>query len=60
MYSYPNSIPLGAADVRGIVEAVEPFPFDRLYAAWTDRVVERDAKEAVRRSARRYIARIGG
>jgi hypothetical protein len=37
---------------------VEPFAFDRLYSSWTDRVVMGDAKEAVRRSAERYVRRI--
>ena len=60
MYSYPNLIPLDAATVRRIVAAVEPFAFDRIYGAWSGSVVASDAKAAVRRSADRYIARIGG
>ena len=60
MYSYPNAIPLDAAAVRHIVAAVEPYAFDRLYAAWPERVVAADAKGAVRRSAERYVAHIGG
>lgn len=60
MYSYPNLIPLPAVAVRRIVAAVEPFPFDRIHAAWWDRVVPRDAKAAVGRSAERYIAAIEG
>jgi glyoxylase-like metal-dependent hydrolase (beta-lactamase superfamily II) len=59
MYSYPNLIPLDAPAIRKIVAAVEPYEFDRLYAAWPERVVRHDAKNAVRRSADRYIARIG-
>ena len=60
MYSYPNLIPLPAPAVRRIVEAVEPFAFDRLYGAWWDRhVVEPDARDAVRRSADRYLRAIG-
>ena len=55
MYSYPNLIPLSAARVRHIVAALEPFPFDRVYGAWWQKVVRRDAKSAVRRSAERYI-----
>ncbi len=60
MYSYPNLIPLPPALVRRIVAAVEPFPFDRIYGAWWDRIVPRDAKGAVGRSADRYIAAIEG
>lgn len=58
MYSYPNQIPLNAATVRRIVDAVEPYPFDRLYGGWPEMVVQRDAKAAVSRSAERYIAHI--
>jgi len=58
MYSYPNAIPLAAAAVRGIVAAVDPYRFDRLYGAWTDSLVADDAKGAVHRSAERYIAHL--
>ena len=60
MYSYPNYIPLNAAAVDRIFAAVEPFAFDRIYAAWWARNVESDAKAAVRRSAERYKRAIGG
>jgi hypothetical protein len=55
MYSYPNLIPLPASTVRRVVEAVEPFEFDRIYGAWWGKVVLEDAKESVKRSADRYI-----
>ena len=55
MYSYPNLIPLPASSVRHVVAAVEPYPYDRIYSAWWERVLERGAKEAVHRSADRYI-----
>ena len=58
MYSYPNLIPLPAGEVERIVAAVEPFEFERIYGAWWERVVAWDGKEAVRRSARRYIAQL--
>lgn len=58
MYSYPNLIPLDADAVRRIVAAVEPYAFDRLYGGWHESVVSTGAKEAVRRSAERYLARI--
>jgi glyoxylase-like metal-dependent hydrolase (beta-lactamase superfamily II) len=60
MYSYPNIVPLDAASVRRIVAAIEPYPFARLYGGWRDKIVAADAKNAVRRSADRYIARISG
>src|SRR6266545_2207887 len=58
MYSYPNQIPLNARTIRRIVAAVEPFAFDRIYGSWSGSIVAEDAKEAVRRSAERYIAHI--
>ena len=59
MYSYPNIIPLNQRTVEGIVKAVEPYEFDRLYGGWWDFIVESDAKAAVKRSAERYIRAIG-
>jgi glyoxylase-like metal-dependent hydrolase (beta-lactamase superfamily II) len=58
MYSFPNLIPLPASAVRHILNAVEPYPFDRIYSAWWNKVTNHDAKNAVRRSAVRYIAAI--
>ncbi len=55
MYSYPNLIPLPAATVRRMADAVKPYPFDRLYGPFWDRTVTSDAGAAVERSARRYI-----
>jgi glyoxylase-like metal-dependent hydrolase (beta-lactamase superfamily II) len=59
MYSYPNLIPLDAGAVRRIVAAVDPWPFARIYSSWPDSVVSTGGKEAVRRSAERYIEHIG-
>jgi glyoxylase-like metal-dependent hydrolase (beta-lactamase superfamily II) len=58
MYSYPNMIPLNARAVDRIVQAVEPYPFDRIYGGWWDSIVAGDARAAVRRSAERYIQAI--
>jgi hypothetical protein len=55
MYSYPNYIPLSVASVRRMVDALEPFPFERVYGAFMDAVVASDGKNSVRRSAERYI-----
>jgi glyoxylase-like metal-dependent hydrolase (beta-lactamase superfamily II) len=60
MYSYPNLIPLDAAAIRRIVDAVDPYPFDRIYSSWPGSVVATDGKAAVQRSAERYITRISG
>jgi glyoxylase-like metal-dependent hydrolase (beta-lactamase superfamily II) len=59
MWSYPNSIPLNATQVRGVVASVEPFAFDRIYGAFGG-IVSPDAKGAVHRSADRYIEHITG
>lgn len=55
MYSYPNLIPLPAATVQRIRDTIEPWPFERLYGAWFERIVKHDAHTAVLRSAERYI-----
>jgi glyoxylase-like metal-dependent hydrolase (beta-lactamase superfamily II) len=59
MYSYPNLIPLPAPAIRRIVDALEPYDFDRIYGAWWGRVVADDGKAVVRRSAARYLRAIG-
>jgi glyoxylase-like metal-dependent hydrolase (beta-lactamase superfamily II) len=58
MYSYPNYIPLGAAAVRRIVNAVEPLPFDRIYGAFPGLTVTAGARAALKRSAERYLKAI--
>lgn len=58
MYSFPNLIPLSPGAVRRVVAAVEPYKYDRIYSAWWDKVTMADAKNAVHRSAERYIAAI--
>jgi len=55
MRSYPNLIPLSEAEIRRIVSTVEPYRFDRVYGGWWDRVVARDGKDAIKRSADRYL-----
>ena len=59
MYSYPNYIPLAAAEVDRIVAALEPFAFDRIHGAWWGRNVVSGAKVAVSRSAERYKKALG-
>jgi hypothetical protein len=60
MYSYPNLIPLPQASVERIAEALEPYAFEVIYGAWWDRLVRRDAKAIVRRSAQRYSRALRG
>ncbi len=58
MRSYPNFIPLSAAEVQGIERALAPFDYDTVYGHYFDRVIARDAKDVVRRSVARYLAAI--
>lgn len=60
MRSYPNNIPLSAAQVRRIVSSVRPYQFDRIYGGWWDRVVDSGGKDAIQRSADRYIRWVEG
>ncbi len=60
MYSYPNLIPLPISKIQRIVEAIEPFEFDRIYGAFAGKKVATDAKAAVQRSASRYIRSLQG
>jgi len=60
MYSYPNLIPLPAAEVERIAATVKPYTFDRIYGAWFDRIVDTDAHAVVQRSAERYIRALQG
>ncbi len=59
MRSYPNYIPLPERAVRGIVAAIEPYEFDRIHGGWWELTVATGAKEAVRRSAERYVQWLG-
>jgi glyoxylase-like metal-dependent hydrolase (beta-lactamase superfamily II) len=60
MRSYPNYVPLSAAEVGRIVRAVEPFEYDRVYGAFWETRIDRDGKGAVVRSAERYRTAILG
>jgi hypothetical protein len=60
MYSYPNLIPLPAAEVERMAAALEPFAFDSIQGAWWETTIPRDAKAIVRRSAARYVRALEG
>jgi hypothetical protein len=60
MYSYPNLLPLDESKIYRIVDALEPYDFERIVGAWWDRVVPRDGKEVVMRSAERYVHALRG
>ncbi len=63
MYSYPNRIPLPANTVRELADRVLRHDFDRIYPSAPVRpenVLLHGAKDAVRRSAARYIQMVEG
>ena len=60
MRSYPNFIPLPAAAVRGIVDSIRPYEFERVYGGWWQNDVKSGGKDVVARSAERYMRSIGG
>jgi len=60
MYSYPNLIPLPEIEVTRMVAALEPFAFETIYGAWWGRLVKRDGKGIVKRSAERYARALRG
>ena len=49
---------MSESKIKKIVDAVEPYEFDRIYGGWWDRNVMAGAKDSVRVSARRYIEHI--
>ena len=60
MRSYPNLIPLDPEAIRGILRAIEPYPFDRVYGGWWRRNIASNGRAALEASAARYIERIEG
>jgi hypothetical protein len=60
MYSYPNRIPLSAAEVRDVADRAHRYPFDRLYAGWEGDVIVSGAGDAIRRSVERYAGMVEG
>ncbi len=60
LYSAPNRLPLSERAVRGIVAALEPYAFDRVYGGWWTPVLRRSARDVLRRSAERYIELLRG
>lgn len=60
MYSYPNLIPLPAAQVRRMANALQPYAFEHVVGAWWGLAIREDGAAAVRRSAERYAAALEG
>lgn len=60
VWSAPNRLPLPERAVRGVVDAVRPYRFDRIYGGWWTPVLRRDAHRVVESSAERYIQFLRG
>jgi len=58
MRSNPNYIPMSPRAVRHIVDVLAPFSFDRLYGSQWPKIVKREAKAVLARSAERYLTAI--
>jgi glyoxylase-like metal-dependent hydrolase (beta-lactamase superfamily II) len=60
LWSAPNRLPLPERDVRRVLEATRPYPFERAYGGWWTPALRADAKGIVERSAERYIQFLRG
>lgn len=60
MWSFPNWVPLPAAEVSRMGALLTSLRFDAVYGAWWDRVIPTDGKQAVARSVDRYIRAVSG
>jgi hypothetical protein len=60
VWSAPNRLPLPERAVRGVLEAVRPYRFDRIYGGWWQPVVRTGAREILEASAGRYIEFLRG
>ena len=56
LWSYPNMIPLSAATVRRMADALKQRRIDRVYGFSVGRQITRDGSDAIEHSAQRYIA----
>ncbi|MEO6083306.1 MAG: hypothetical protein ABIQ18_09385 [Umezawaea sp.] len=59
-WSVPNRIPLPERAVRGVLDALRPYRFDRIYAGWWEQVLRQGARHALETSAERYIRFLKG
>lgn len=60
VWSAPNRLPLPERAVRRVVEAVRPYPFDRIYGGWWRPVLRAGARQALETSAERYLQFLAG
>jgi hypothetical protein len=59
MWSYPNMMPLPAAEIRRVAARLAPWRYSRIYGAFKGQEVLADGPEIVARSAARYIELLG-
>jgi glyoxylase-like metal-dependent hydrolase (beta-lactamase superfamily II) len=59
IWSAPNRLPLPEPLIRGILDAVQPFPFDRIYGGWAP-TIQSGARQTLEASAARYIQFLRG
>jgi hypothetical protein len=57
--SYPTCVPLGAAQICDLRDAVEPFEYSAMYGDTWDRVIDSNASKIVARTAARYLDVLG-
>ena len=60
IWSAPNRLPLPERAVRAVVDAVRPYPFDRIYGGWWQPTLHTGAREVLETSAARYIQFLRG
>lgn len=59
MWSYPNMMPLPAAEIRAVVARLAPLRFRRILGAFQGQEVREDGPGVVARSAARYLELLG-
>jgi hypothetical protein len=60
MWSFPNWVPLPAAEVARMGAVLDTLDFDAVYGAWWDRVIASGGKAAVAASVARYQRAVTG
>ncbi|MER5768733.1 MBL fold metallo-hydrolase [Streptomyces sp. NPDC001985] len=60
LYSAPNRLPLPEQGVHGVIDAVRPYPFDRIYAHWWEPAIRHSAQEVLKNSTDHYLQILRG
>src|SRR6266568_1665131 len=60
VWSAPNRLPLPERAVRGVVESLRDYRFEKIYGGWWRPVLHRDARRVLETSASRYIEFLRG